>query len=230
MAALAERWRDRYPDVQEHPPLPPNPPLGSGLPVGSALTVNVGAPQIRLWLLNGSGDRLVQLQRDRMVVNWRLANGTGPYPRYRDALRPEFERNLTELLAYLADRELPAPRLVGTEVTYVNLVRDARLDLVGILRSQIVATAPNDSPSSTRIQQVWTRTSGDDSGFSTLTLTAEPADSDQVLLTVTGRSVVTAPGELADVLGALDNCHHDVVTSFVNLTDEKRHRQWGRLS
>lgn len=127
MARLATQWRARYPHVQEHPPLPSNPPFGT--PAAASMVVSVGAPQIRLWLLTEKQDRLVQLQRDRLVVNWRLASPGQPYPRYRDALRPEFANDYRQLLNFLDTEHLPSPRPTSTEVTYVNAIASGSVEL-----------------------------------------------------------------------------------------------------
>lgn len=229
MADLARRWSDRYPRVQEHPPLPPN--MAIGYPAtGAGMMVSMGAPQIRLWLLTESEDRLVQLQRDRLIVNWRSASTEGSYPRYRESLRPEFENDFEQLRVFLRERSLPLPRVVSTEVTYVNALADLQdSDLVGVLRSQTRVPHHLGKPSTTRILQTWNRMLGD-SVTSTLTLHVEAQAEGDAMLTLTGRSAVATDAEPSDVLGSLDVCHDDVVASFVELTDERRHQEWGRTS
>lgn len=229
MSDLARRWGDRYPRVQEHPPLPPN--MAIGFPAsGAGMMVSVGAPQIRLWLLTEAEDRLVQLQRDRLIVNWGSSSDEGTYPRYKEALRPEFENDFEELRSFLRDRSLPTPRVISTEVTYVNAVVDSRdADLVGLLRSQVRVPHHLDRPVATQLSQTWNRLV-DGAVTSTLTLNVQAQRDGDTMLTLTGRSAVAAGAEPTDVLGSLDVCHHDVVASFVELTDEQRHKNWGRTS
>ncbi len=229
MSDLARRWSGRYPRVQEHPPLPPN--MAIDFPAsGAGMMVSVGAPQIRLWLLTESEDRLVQVQRDRLIVNWRSSSDEGIYPRYKDSLRPEFENDFEELRLFLRERSLPPPRVISTEVTYVNALSDLYdTDLVGVLRSQVRVPHHLDRPVATRLSQTWNRMV-DGAVTSTLTLNVEAQRGGDAMLTLTGRSAVAADAEPSDVLGSLDVCHDDVVASFVELTDEQRHKEWGRTS
>jgi len=229
MADLARQWSDRYPHVQEHPPLPPNMAVGFPSPT-AGMIVSMGAPQIRLWLLTEPGDRLVQLQRDRLIVNWRSASTKGSYPRYWDSLRPEFETDFERLRAFLRERSLSLPRAISTEVTYVNALTNLHdADLVGVLRSQARVAHHLGKPATTRLSQTWNRMV-ENAVTSTLTLNIEAQAEGDAMLILTGRSAVATDAEPSDVLGSLDVCHDDVVASFVELTDERRHKQWGRIS
>jgi uncharacterized protein (TIGR04255 family) len=84
--------RDRFPKTQEQPPLPP---------VVERFGVRVQVPQLqfgvgmvppRCWFLDQDETELLQLQTDRVILNWRkLERESAPYPHYRtlrDKLRP----------------------------------------------------------------------------------------------------------------------------------------------
>jgi len=231
MAALADRWSAHYPTAQEQPPLPPNVPVGMNPPFAPGMMVSVGAPQIRLWLLNAAEDRLVQVQRDRLILNWRAATDVNPYPRYHQALRPEFEAAYLQFLQFLSEQGMsPPPRVSGVEVTYVNAVphEAGAGDLASTLRSQVLVTLPLGSPATTHLSQTWQHVR--EGGLvSVLTLNADTAGigGDASVISLTARSSVPAETSLSDVLEALDACHDDVVASFVALTTEDSHRAWG---
>ena len=122
LVKLADRLHGRYPIVQEYSPLPPNPPIGLDDQIGGGLVVSMGAPSIRLWLLSQEQDQLLQVQRDRLILNWRAGTINNSYPRYHDALRPAFAREYRGLLSFLMDAGRPTLSLVGVEVTYVNVL------------------------------------------------------------------------------------------------------------
>jgi uncharacterized protein (TIGR04255 family) len=107
--------REAYPHVQEQPPLPP---------VIEAFDEQ-GAPEIyigdvlspRLWFTSREHDSLIQLQRDRFLVNWRA--GGQPYPRY-SALFPKFEAVWATFENFVQAELGLAPSMRQFELTYVN--------------------------------------------------------------------------------------------------------------
>ena len=62
----------------------------------------------RYLFLTEPSTRVIQVQRDRFVTNWRQIDGDEPYPRYRADLRPTFERE-----AFVVDRRAGHGRLVA---------------------------------------------------------------------------------------------------------------------
>ena len=234
LARFADRLHDRYPVVQEYPPLPRNPPIGVDDQIGGGLVVNVGAPSIRLWLLSREQDQLLQVQRDRLIVNWRVGTSSSSYPRYRDALRPAFAREYQGLLSFLTDVGLPTSGLVGVEVTYVNVVAgssDESSDIGAILRSQRPSEGRFGAPRTTRLQQQWEWT-GHEGAASVLTMdAAQPATRESTIaMNLTARSALSTNAGIDDVLRSLDLCHDEVVSAFVELTEPDRHLEWGRTS
>ncbi|MXY78952.1 MAG: TIGR04255 family protein, partial [Chloroflexi bacterium] len=73
----------------------------------------------RLWLMDEEESHLIQLQQDRLVVNWRKGPKGAPYPHYddiRDSLKKAWG-GLEEVVRGLG-RPLPSPSIC--EVLYVN--------------------------------------------------------------------------------------------------------------
>ena len=233
MGRLADRWSEHFPNVQEHPPLPPNPPIGLADPANGGLIVNMGAPGIRLWLLNEKQDQLVQVQRDRLVINWRASGDTSPYPRYHEALRPTFLRQYDQFLTFLEESGLTMPRPLTVEVTYVNMIAtsgDGPFDLSSVLRSQAPFADGLGAPQTTRLQHQWVRTDKD-GPVSVLRLDVDvPPQAGAVTFNLTARSVVTPPTSTVSVLRSMDVCHDEIVTAFVALTEQHQQAEWGRTS
>ena len=75
----------------------------------------------RFWLLDASGNNLVQVQNDRFLRNWRLRNGTEPYPRH-DTLAPVFWQEWEGFKAFLKDEKIHEPKIDQCELTYVNFI------------------------------------------------------------------------------------------------------------
>jgi uncharacterized protein (TIGR04255 family) len=113
LARLAEKWTAEYPVIKEVTGAPP----GSLNPEIPRIQFGTGALPSRLWLLTQSGNDLVQIQNDRLIVNWRRLNPGDEYPGHKVVL----DRYLglwSELLEALGEVGEIHPRLV--EWTYVN--------------------------------------------------------------------------------------------------------------
>ncbi len=234
LGRFADRLKDRYPVVQEYPPLPPNPPIGLDDQNGAGLVVSMGAPSIRLWLLSQAQDQLLQVQRDRLILNWRAGTNSNSYPRYHETLRPAFAREYRDLLSFLKDAGLPTLSLVGVDVTYVNVFDgsiDKRPEIGTILRSQQPSEGRLAAPRTTRLQQQWEWT-GHHGAASILTLdAAQPASRESAIaMNLTARSSLGMSADIDDVLLSLDLCHDEVVSAFAELTEPDRHLEWGRRS
>lgn len=79
----------------------------------------VTEPEVRCWFLDTSGTRLIQVQRDRLIHNWRQVDGTEEYPRY-PKVRATLEEEWQRFRRFLADESLAQPQVNQCEVTYVN--------------------------------------------------------------------------------------------------------------
>ncbi len=115
---LWERWSEQFPRFEDHPALPAVIPETF---TPSALQIQViAAPAgIRTWFLSDQGDRLIQIQADRIVCNWRQVIPGGEYPRY-DTLRPDFAATLADVVEFAASQGLGDVRIGQAEVSYTN--------------------------------------------------------------------------------------------------------------
>lgn len=74
----------------------------------------------RMWFIEESGVHLLQIQHDRVVLNWRKRPG-GVYPRYR-SLRSQLERLWTGFIGFLEREDLGTPQVTRCENSYVNYI------------------------------------------------------------------------------------------------------------
>ena len=109
---------DMFPEVVEQPPLErinfPNQP---------SITVELETPRIRWWFLSKDGHKLIQLQDDRFLLNWRGLEAPlrEEYPGY-DALRREFLELFTLFEATLKELGIGSLNMHSCEMAYVNLI------------------------------------------------------------------------------------------------------------
>jgi hypothetical protein len=79
--------RDRYPKHEIHPPL--------DTPIGAFKMVTP-----RAWFVSEDDSLIVQIQHDRLYVNWRARGGK--YPRFTSGDHPLLQRTLDEIRAFSA--------------------------------------------------------------------------------------------------------------------------------
>jgi uncharacterized protein (TIGR04255 family) len=117
-------WHDirgEYPRFEVQPPLAsPIEKFGqeAGPPQRLALEM-LTHPPVRCWFIDRSEKRLLQVQNDRFIHNWRKAGSVETYPHYEN-IRPLFEREWERFCLFLKSHDLGTPEVRQCEVTYVN--------------------------------------------------------------------------------------------------------------
>ena len=232
MASLREQWISDYPVVQEQPPLPPA--LESVGLVKPQVQLVIGpSTQTRLWFLGKGGAELVQLQNDRLTVNWRRGDSSEPYPRY-EAVRDVFRHRYDDLAAFTADRRLGTLEPTQVEVNYVNaeeVPEDALGHLELVLRGWPSGRGHHlGSARQARAALVY---EVKDLGRPPVRLYVEanpargPRGGPAILFTFTIRGGPAEPA-LASVLDFMDGAHDHIVRSFAELTPTSAQQRWGR--
>lgn len=116
---LGRVWAEAFPDYPRAIPQAPIPDAGG-------LQVHLGAPEIRAWFVSDDDSRVVQLQRDRLIYNWRKVESLG-YPRFRthDGQPGVLDSALAAYEAFVAwcqRQQLDLPSLETLSVTKVDLL------------------------------------------------------------------------------------------------------------
>lgn len=233
IAPLYNRWRDRFPTVEEQPPLPPV--LETSPAGGPSMQLFVGNNlDVRRWFIDDSGRELVQLQQDRLIVNWREGNTGGTYPRF-GSVRANLVSRLSDLVEFLEEEELGKLEISHGEVSYINAIANSEGGMGGLdgalkgwptfaghhLGGPAVARLNLEFP----VPEMGEKTS--------LTVNLGPGGraSGEVALfmtmTVQGR---TDGGSPSAALAFIDAAHDHLVRSFAEITDESQQALWGRRS
>jgi uncharacterized protein (TIGR04255 family) len=237
--------RRELPVRQRQPIAPPMVETFDLVPLPQTIEIHLEGPTSlpRTWFLSEDGVQLVQLQHDRMTMNWRELDRDVDYPRYVK-LRERFE----EILRHLTDAldELGQPHPVNLcEVTYVNPVDDetprtpaaGHPDLAKIINR--LRTRPRDAflpeAEDAQLQARWRipaqELAREDPPGGRLYLSAAPGfkppeNAPIYLVNLTAR-VIPSHGDSANVLQALDVGHKWVVLGFKDLTTPRMHKRWG---
>jgi uncharacterized protein (TIGR04255 family) len=230
LAPLRDRWRDRYPRLEEQPPLPAT--FEGGMPGGPAIQLSLGVPSMRYWFLTRDGSELVQVQQDRLSVNWRDSESGSPYPRY-PAMRQLFADRFADLEAFVADEGSGPIRVQQAELSYVNAVGTDANETQRLERIlSIWQAAPGHhlgEPEQARVEMSF-KVKDLGSGVSRLWVQLGPgqrkAGTPALFFTLSIRGMPQDKGGLSEVLSFLDEAHGHVVRSFAELTTPEMHAIW----
>ncbi len=113
---------DRYPSVEAHPPLQPVQELFGTLavgPPGFRFEVGPVVDMPRAWFISPDSAFIAQVQRDRLLLNWRLTERGTAYPRYQ-GMRSEFNVLYSRLEEFAADTQLGPFVPNQVEITYIS--------------------------------------------------------------------------------------------------------------
>ncbi|HUY27568.1 MAG TPA: TIGR04255 family protein [Candidatus Binataceae bacterium] len=119
--------RLHFPKTQEQPPLPPaQERFGVRLPAPQINVMLGTAPKVpRCWFLNEDETRLIQVQQDRFIYNWRKKPNSqvqaDDYPRYK-VLRESFRSELATFIRFLEASSLGEFKPIQCELVYVNQI------------------------------------------------------------------------------------------------------------
>ena len=230
--SISEFWsrvRAEYPTREEHPPLGPLvEEFGAAAPPRVELKLLAQAPMPRYWFIDATGHFLIQVQQDRLVLNWRKVDDTDEYPRYGE-LRDRLAHVLAE---FEAVEDVEAFRPNWCEVAYINHVP---VDDHGTLHDILVSvSAPPPSPLRPVLEDVQFLQrfplARQDLGLGRLNVQAMPAFRSETnepiyLLTLTVRGNLTTPTS-ESALEFLDYGRELIVRSFADLTTPEMHRRW----
>lgn len=114
-----DRIRARYPSCEDHPPLVPQRELPEIQPTTVEAVIRMGRPPARCWFISEEKTRLIQLQQDRFLMNWRRVGGAEAYPRF-PTLIEAFKREWQGLLDFVEREGLGEVKVDQCELSYIN--------------------------------------------------------------------------------------------------------------
>jgi len=225
--------RDEYPAVEDKPPLPTM-FEGPGLSPASIRAEIIEGPVFpRVFLVHKSPNWLIQLQKDRLLHNWRKIHDDDEYPRYPNVVR-RFLSAWEQFGRFWVEAQMGDLRINQLEITYINHIAfgDGWSDLreIGrVFRDVQWANGSRFLPKPESIGLAMTFSLPD--GVGRLHVSVKQGirhrDGSAVLLCeLTARGMpCTADG---DAISAwFDIGRRWIVEGFTDLTADHMHRQWG---
>lgn len=229
------RVRERYPRYQIQPPLDPAVEEFDLSPKTRQLQLRTfKEPSIRCWFITEDGSQLVQLQKDRLIRNWRKRSPEENYPRYA-SLKPEFVFDWERFSNFLEEIELGVPEINQCEVTYVNhIVLEKGWQSFGETQKAITLLSEAQMeflPRPEFIEMNAGYAMPNKKGrlrVSMQPVFSAPLQREVLQLTLTARGKPTS-SNLESVLEWFNLGHEWIVRGFVDLTTPEMHRAWGRI-
>jgi len=127
-----ELFKERYPNVQDHPPLEPSFETfgGSNPQPGWRFSFGTGPIRARLWFISNEQDHLIQFQEDRLLLNWRRRPKAQGYPRF-EGIADSFERHLNSLQRLFEASLKTSLDINQAEISYINIIPVPKYSAVG---------------------------------------------------------------------------------------------------
>jgi uncharacterized protein (TIGR04255 family) len=235
--------RGRYPKVEMQPPLPPvierfgSQPQTLGPPQGLRLMTK--PETLRCWFIDEAGSRLIQLQEDRLIHNWRRVGEGDTYPHY-SGIRSTFVQEYQQLASFVQLQEGRAGELSPElcEVTYINHIdQGVTWETLGQLHRvfTVVSGPPVHSVLSTPEFGQFSfayaiRSPSEQVGrlHAKLGTAIRRKDGAPLLrFELTARGLPNSAG-LDGVLEYMDRAHECIVRGFAELTTPEMHSVWRR--
>ncbi len=246
---LWTEYRDHYPKVEQQPPLVPIREQFDVATPRFAFTMH-SFPMPRVWFLSEDGHRLVQVQHDLFILNWRKLDETPEdYPHYRE-IRQRFV-DAIGLFEEFIERESIGPlKAVQAELTYVNHIdaREAdgtRKPLSRIIRAWADEREVGQSPKSgtfvasglpefeeTSIATHYVMRNEDGKPVGRLHISVEPQrytkdNTPLYAMSLVARGAPRSP-DLGAAVAVLDEGHKAIVNGFTSMTTKEMHSVWER--
>ncbi len=195
-------------------------------------------PPPRVWFLNEPQNELIQVQRDRLIVNWRRGAHSEVYPRYLHIIQ-RFRSALGSFIDFAASAKLGGIVPTQCEVTYVNHMpsgmgwsKHGELDrLVTTWQNRYsdeYLSTPEDVEFRVRYRM------DDDTGkpLGRLHVVLQPAyrttDNQPIFVVNLTARGNPEPGDLEGAFRLFDREHEWIVRGFTSITSKHMHKLWRR--
>ncbi len=119
LGLLWEKFKADYPRSKEVAPLVPAIEVFDEIPSREMAVFPDFLGLSRTWFETNDGNRLIQVQKDRFLHNWKKERDTDEYPHY-DYVVSNFKLCLEKFEAFLQENKLESIQPVQYELTYIN--------------------------------------------------------------------------------------------------------------
>jgi len=235
LGLLWAEFREEFPNLDEQLPLDA---LEEQFEPGKLPVFQIqimGPPQVpRLWFISADQTRLLQVQQDRFLHNWRRVGPGADYPRY-EQLREDFETHFQTFASFVSQRGLGKPRIRHAEISYINQLQPGegwtdQGDLDRVIRMWSPTYEPGlleGRPEDVRVAQRHLITDAE-GPYARLYVAVEPVLGGALVLNLTVRGCPRG-SSLKSSLEFFDMGREKIVKGFTAVTTAEMHELWGRI-
>lgn len=225
-------YREQYPKVMEVPRLDPQFELFGGN-AASGIQFNFAPPPLRarLWFISEDDNHLLQVQEDRIFINWRKRpNGVTeqPYPRY-EQIADAFQVAVVLLDRFFKETFGSDLRITQAEAAYINSVPEETSADVGKIFAFLQPNGLNLEGYATNLVEVLHDEDGKPIARAFYELQSFMGHDGNKFarfnLTVRGKP---AGAKIQDSFKFLSFARQNIVSRFCELTTPEAHEKWGR--
>lgn len=242
VGALHSIYSDSYPGYDEHPPLDQQvEQFDLRADNGPQLQLSLAHPGMpRVWFVSDDGCRLVQVQADRFVLNWRETPEGGDYPHFDD-LRETFLTEFGRLRNFASEHGLGTIEPNQCEITYINHVMPnehwtSHSDISPVVTTWSPIYSDDTFPPPTDVRFTERRVIPGDDGEPIGRVYTHvdpvfrlPDETPMLLLKFIGRGR-PYDGSMEGVKRFLDLSHEWIVKAFAATTTPEMHKRWERYA
>jgi len=230
-----QRVRDKYPKCSVQPPLGQTLEFfGGEKPPTIKPQLSQIPPVPRCWFLDDSESRLVQIQPERFLHNWKKVTGEEDYPRYKNICK-DFASLWRDFLEFVKTEGLGQVEPNQWEVTYVNYIFQnsgwaSMNDLPNLFPSWSGKSSEGYLPVPENITFNLAYSFPEKLGRLHISLQPSlkmPAATPLLHLTLTARGPLES-SDIETLLKSLDLGHEWIVCGFTDFTTTKAHKIWKR--
>ena len=191
-------------------------------------------PHVRCWFREADDVRVLQVQQDRFVHNWRKQRVLDVYPRY-EQIRSIFEREWRRFLQFVNDEDLGPISITNCEVSYINHFEQGREWRTLHDLPRVIAFCGDfqqaNLPPAEGVQMAASFVNEQQNTRLRVNLQHAIRNQDlrEVLqLTLGARGRPAGEGATGDILAWMDSARNWIVRTFVDVTTADMHRLWKR--
>ncbi|NEC47528.1 TIGR04255 family protein [Actinospica acidiphila] len=232
LAPLYEMWKSDLPTLEEQPTLP-----STEATLGPRIRIDLPSlRETRYWFLSEDGKDLVQLQPDRLIVNWRGRGDGADYPRFGHILQSLSQR-AGQLSDFIEGSFRAKLEFLHVELSYINTLHVNGPDPWDL--QDIFHTWPDFArhhlgrPANSQIAFDFPITSATTGSDFFLRVSIEPGvvgnATPGTFLTMTAQGK-PAQTSLDGAMDSIKEAHDHLVRSFEEITTESAHERWGKRS
>jgi uncharacterized protein (TIGR04255 family) len=194
-------------------------------------------PMPRLWFVDKTSTRIIQVQRDKFVHNWRKMEPGDEYPRF-SRIRQGFLSQWGGFLSFLEQNRLPQPNINQCELAYVNRIKmgegwTSAADLDGVFAAFAWKTRYGFLPTPEKVQWAMHFALPEQNGrlhVEMVPVRFSPAEVESIQFVLTARGKPAGAIDQASIDRWFDLAHEWIVKGFADLVDKKTDRLWERLA